>query len=287
MKGDGEGESGGARKSNSGKLNNDIKMTRRGFIKASAAFGAAAVGIGVSHKYLGDLIETMDEDRIAIEMPDVPSKEVKAKAFDVKEAKDRLKAFADVEPKSIIYTGDFISTLTMKLCDEVYGRENYTIAHLILPSFDRRLIKFASEKIKDRNNVVKLIITERTCIPGQWNSCMWRKAVEEYHDKVGGLRIISCVSGRAIIRKFSDRTGPYFGEKIENGNRKVVLLLYYGFDRNSVGNAYYSLFPEEHDTWDYWRADACSIGIARCAFELGRIQRLKNYELWKEYKGVK
>jgi hypothetical protein len=114
---------------------------------------------------------------------------------------------------------------------------------------------------------------------------MWRKAVEEYHDKVGGLRIISCVAGRAIIRNFSDRTGPYFGEKIENGNRKVVLLLYYGFDKKSVGNTYYSLFPEEHDTWDYWRADACSIGIDRCAFECGRIQRLKNYERWMEYKG--
>jgi len=45
MKGDGEGESGGTRKSNSGKLNNDIKMTRREFIKASAAFGAAAAGV--------------------------------------------------------------------------------------------------------------------------------------------------------------------------------------------------------------------------------------------------
>ena len=45
MKGDGEGESGGTRKSNSGKLNSDIKMTRREFIKASAAFGAAAAGV--------------------------------------------------------------------------------------------------------------------------------------------------------------------------------------------------------------------------------------------------
>ncbi len=42
---DGEGRGGGARKSNSGKLNNDIKMTRREFIKASAAFGAAAAGV--------------------------------------------------------------------------------------------------------------------------------------------------------------------------------------------------------------------------------------------------
>ena len=48
MKGDGEGESGGTRKSNFGKLNNDIKMTRREFIKASAAFGAAAAGVPYS-----------------------------------------------------------------------------------------------------------------------------------------------------------------------------------------------------------------------------------------------
>ncbi len=74
--------------------NSNIKVSRRAFTKATIALGATAFGIGVSHKYLDDLIETMDEDRIAIEMPDVPSKKVKAKAFDVKEVKDRLTAFA-------------------------------------------------------------------------------------------------------------------------------------------------------------------------------------------------
>ena len=44
MKGDGEGESEGARK-NGGKPNNDIKVTRRAFVKTTAAFGAAVAGI--------------------------------------------------------------------------------------------------------------------------------------------------------------------------------------------------------------------------------------------------
>ena len=45
MKGDGEGESEGARENDYGKLNNDIKVSRRGFIKTTAAFGAAVAGI--------------------------------------------------------------------------------------------------------------------------------------------------------------------------------------------------------------------------------------------------
>ena len=44
MRGDGEGESEAARK-NGGKLNNDIKITRPKFVKASAAFDAAVAGV--------------------------------------------------------------------------------------------------------------------------------------------------------------------------------------------------------------------------------------------------
>ena len=44
MKGDGKGESEGVRK-NGGRLNNEIKVSRRRFIKTSAAFGAAIAGI--------------------------------------------------------------------------------------------------------------------------------------------------------------------------------------------------------------------------------------------------
>ena len=45
MKGDGEGESEGTRKNDYGKLNADIKATRRTFIKTTAAFGAAVAGV--------------------------------------------------------------------------------------------------------------------------------------------------------------------------------------------------------------------------------------------------
>ena len=45
MKGDGEGESEGARENGYGKPNNDIKVSRRRFIKTTAAFGAAVAGI--------------------------------------------------------------------------------------------------------------------------------------------------------------------------------------------------------------------------------------------------
>ena len=45
MKGDGEGESEGARKNDYGKLNNDIKISKRAFVKTTAAFGAAVAGI--------------------------------------------------------------------------------------------------------------------------------------------------------------------------------------------------------------------------------------------------
>ncbi|HJH25633.1 MAG TPA: hypothetical protein C5S37_02420 [Methanophagales archaeon] len=44
MKGDGEGESEGARENGYGKPNNDIKVTRRAFVKTTAAFGAAVAG---------------------------------------------------------------------------------------------------------------------------------------------------------------------------------------------------------------------------------------------------
>ena len=44
MRGDGEGESEAARK-NGGKLNNDIKITRPKFVKASAAFDVAVDGV--------------------------------------------------------------------------------------------------------------------------------------------------------------------------------------------------------------------------------------------------
>ena len=45
MKGDGEGESEGARKNDYGNSNNDIKVSRRRFVKTSAAFSAAVAGI--------------------------------------------------------------------------------------------------------------------------------------------------------------------------------------------------------------------------------------------------
>jgi len=64
MKGDGEGESGGTRKSNFEKLNNDIKMTRREFIKASAAFGAAVAGIPYNLTDLSDIFLKRDGELV-------------------------------------------------------------------------------------------------------------------------------------------------------------------------------------------------------------------------------
>ena len=60
MKGDGEGESERARKNDYGKLNNDvIKVSRRRFIKTSAAFGAAVAGIPYN---LTDITDIFKED---------------------------------------------------------------------------------------------------------------------------------------------------------------------------------------------------------------------------------
>lgn len=59
MKGDGEGESEGARENDYGKLNNDIKISRRKFVKQSAAFGAAVAGIPYN---LTDITDILKED---------------------------------------------------------------------------------------------------------------------------------------------------------------------------------------------------------------------------------
>jgi len=59
MKGDGEGESEGTRKNDYGKLNNDIKISRRAFIKTTTAFGAAVAGIPYN---LTDITDILKED---------------------------------------------------------------------------------------------------------------------------------------------------------------------------------------------------------------------------------
>ncbi len=61
MKGDGEGESEGAREKGYGKLNNDIKVSRRAFIKTTAALGAAVAGGGIPYN-LTDIKDMFLED---------------------------------------------------------------------------------------------------------------------------------------------------------------------------------------------------------------------------------
>ncbi|MBU0846575.1 hypothetical protein KKH23_05245 [Patescibacteria group bacterium] len=202
----------------------------------------------------------------------------------MKDVKKRLYQFGEVEPKWMVYTGDFNTTLTKRMCDEVYGVDNYTIINLILPSFDKRLVEFASEQIKDRKNVKRIVVSERTCTPDDWSSCNWLNFSRRYHEEVGGLRIVSCYVERGVTRDYWDKTSEYYGEKLKQDGKMVLLFLYHGLNLQELHRTYYTLFENEKDTWDYWRAVSCSVGIEMCAFERGRKERYALCQCWKEYK---
>ena len=59
MKGDGEGKSEGTRENDYEKANNEVKVTRRKFVKTTAAFGAAVAGIPYN---LTDITDIFKED---------------------------------------------------------------------------------------------------------------------------------------------------------------------------------------------------------------------------------
>ena len=81
-----------------------------------------------------------------------------------------------------------------------------------------------------------------------------------------------------------DKTARYYGEKLRQDKKMVLLLLYHGLDPQLLYRAYYTLFKDEKDTWDCWRAMSCSIGIERCVFERGRKERFALCQKWKEYR---
>ncbi|MEA2032231.1 MAG: radical SAM protein [Euryarchaeota archaeon] len=72
MKGDGEGGSEGAYENDYGKLNNDIKITSRKFVKESAAFGAAVAGIPYN---LTNIVDILKEDGELVMYPIIYSSE--------------------------------------------------------------------------------------------------------------------------------------------------------------------------------------------------------------------
>ncbi len=183
----------------------------------------------------------------------------------------RLKCFEHINPKFIVYGGDFGGDLLIHYLDMVYGKDSYTIYASLLPCYPKELKEYVKRKLKGRKNVVfvdcgdkcRIRVKNGVLIDGACTK------VTKMHENSAGLELCGCFHPDGTLEKFleywkeyAEKTGikgefnGFWTRKRVNGRERVNVYLFGGL-HHQLCQLLYFWHTKENPCWEWWRIMVC------------------------------